>query len=223
MADTMPVPFVGHGSPMNAIGDNGCTRAADWRAHGDWRPSCGPADHFRPLPVVLGAAAEGEHATVWNQVHQAGALSMTSFVVGGEFAAKLVGPDGERRRLTEDEYRACCDLLWPEEAVEVEYDGKLTTGQAAKMLGVSRRTLTRMLDRGEIPCERMGKNHHRTVKLSDILDFRARNSVHMGEVYAALAQSERDVEVGRVGPAAELIDNLRADLERHSASERIAV
>ena len=66
-----------------AVADGDFARAADYRLHGDWRLSCGPTDHFRPLSVVLGATAEGEHATVWNQVYQAGALSMSSFTIGG--------------------------------------------------------------------------------------------------------------------------------------------
>lgn len=57
-------------------------RAADYRLHGDWRLACGPADHFDPLPVVLGAADPSEPVEVWNQAYQAGALSMTSFTFG---------------------------------------------------------------------------------------------------------------------------------------------
>lgn len=138
-------------------------------------------------------------------------------------AAELIGPDGERRQLTEEQYRSCCDLLWPEEPLAAEYDSRLTTGQAAEILGVSRRTLTRMLDRGEIPCERMGKNHHRSVKLADILDFKAQAAGYMSEVYAALACSERDVEAGRVAPVQELIDQLRDEFGLSASQERVAV
>lgn len=131
--------------------------------------------------------------------------------------AELVGPDGKRRQLTGEQYRACCDFLWPKEGIAAEYDGKrLTTGQAAKLLGISRRTLTRMLDRGEIPCERMGKNHHRSVKLADVLDFKAQAAGYMSEVYAALARSERDIEAGRVIPAEEVHATLRAELAQLS-------
>ena len=57
-------------------------RAADYREHGDWRLACGPADHFDPLTVVLGAADPGDPVHVWNQSYQAGCLSMTSFTIG---------------------------------------------------------------------------------------------------------------------------------------------
>ena len=91
-----------------------------------------------------------------------------------------------------------------------ECNSRLTTGQAAEMLGVSRRTLTRMLDRGEIPCERMGKNHHRSVMLADVLDFKAQAAGYMREVYESLAWSERDIEAGRVIPAEAVHAEMRA-------------
>lgn len=70
-------------SVADAVRSHEFARAADYRLHGDWRLACGPADHFDPLPVVLGAAVPDDAVTVWNQSYQAGALSMTSFTIGG--------------------------------------------------------------------------------------------------------------------------------------------
>jgi len=49
---------------------------------------------------------------------------------------------------------------------------RLSTSQAAEVLGVSRPTLVKMLDDGKIPFEQL--NVHRTVSLSDLLSFRER-------------------------------------------------
>lgn len=69
-------------SVAGAVRERDFARAADYRLHGDWRLACGPADHFGPLPVVLGAAAPEDKVSVWNQSYIAGTLSMTSFSIG---------------------------------------------------------------------------------------------------------------------------------------------
>ena len=49
---------------------------------------------------------------------------------------------------------------------------RLTTQEAAESLGVSRSTLVRMLDAGEIPFEKIRR--HRRLHLADVLQFRKR-------------------------------------------------
>lgn len=49
-------------------------------------------------------------------------------------------------------------------------DPWLTTGEVARLLDYSRRTVTRLLDAGEIPYERHGKGHRR-VRYSDVLRY----------------------------------------------------
>ena len=49
---------------------------------------------------------------------------------------------------------------------------RLTTQEAADMLGISRPTLVRMLEAGEIPFEKVRR--HRRLFLTDVLEFRER-------------------------------------------------
>jgi excisionase family DNA binding protein len=49
---------------------------------------------------------------------------------------------------------------------------RLTTSEAAEMLGISRPTLVKLLEDGEIPFEQ--PRRHRVLRLDDVLAFRAR-------------------------------------------------
>lgn len=64
------------------------------------------------------------------------------------------------------------DIAEPERAVAD--DERITTGEAARILGVSQRTLTRMLDAGMIPYTRMGERSYRFLRLSDVTDYKRR-------------------------------------------------
>jgi aromatic ring-opening dioxygenase catalytic subunit (LigB family) len=76
----MPVLFIGHGSPMNAIEDNPFRRS--WEALGqrfgkDWHPSF---EHFLPLFYAIGATQAGDRPKFFNDQFQLGAISMRSVV-----------------------------------------------------------------------------------------------------------------------------------------------
>ena len=78
---------------------------------------------------------------------------------GGVPGAFLQGVDGTRIPLTPDDYRRVREFLLAE---------------PERILGVSQRTLTRMLDAGMIPYTRMGERSYRFLRLSDVTDYKRR-------------------------------------------------
>jgi excisionase family DNA binding protein len=100
----------------------------------------------------------------------------------------LVAPDGKLVELPEE----IRNLLWHVvrdlangQAVMVQAtDPMLTTGQAAEILGVTRVTLVKLLESGEIPFHRVG--NHRRVKLVDVT------------AYVEAVQSRREAAINAV-------------------------
>lgn len=62
----------------------------------------------------------------------------------------------------------------------------MTTGEAARLLNVSPKTVARILDSGVIPFERAGRTGHRMVAADDVLRFKReserRRRIALGEM-----------------------------------------
>lgn len=89
---------------------------------------------------------------------------------------RLVGPDNESIELPDEVYeilvRVTSAMRAGNAVSVVPYAMRVSTQQAAEMLGISRPTFIRLLEQNEIPYEQPGR--HRRVKLADVLAYRDR-------------------------------------------------
>lgn len=109
-----------------------------------------------------------------------------------EAEAKLVGPDGKAEALPNNVYSFLLKLLAELKAGNpvtiVQNMQRLTTAEAARMLGVSRQYLVTLLEKGEIPFEKVGS--HRRVLVRDMLAYKARRDMERRNILDELARKE---------------------------------
>lgn len=88
--------------------------------------------------------------------------------------AKLVGPDGEIKPLPDSIYAFLVELiatLQQGKCVSIlQNQARLTTAEAASMLGVSRQFLVNLLEAGEIPHHKVGT--HRRIYVHDLMSYK---------------------------------------------------
>jgi excisionase family DNA binding protein len=97
---------------------------------------------------------------------------------GAEPSTRLTGPNGEHLVLPPEVFevlRGVIEAMASGQAVTIApVHQRLTTQEAADLLGISRPTLVKLLEAGEIPFEQPGR--HRRVRLADVLSYRERAS-----------------------------------------------
>jgi excisionase family DNA binding protein len=111
--------------------------------------------------------------------------------VHGSDRMELVGPDGTRMLLptpvSEVLYHVVLAMARGQAVTIAPHNQRLTTQEAADIVGVSRPTLVKLLDSGRIPFEQPGR--HRRVLLRDVLNFqeqrRAAREAGLDELVAA--------------------------------------
>jgi excisionase family DNA binding protein len=113
--------------------------------------------------------------------------------VAASTSTTLLGPAGERLVLPAEVFdvlRTVVDAMAEGQAVTiVPVHQRLTAQEAAELLGISRPTLVKLLERGEIPFEQPGR--HRRVRLADVIAYRDRAAVERrGALERMVAVSE---------------------------------
>lgn len=106
--------------------------------------------------------------------------------------AKLVGPTGEARLLPDSPYSFLVELIGllneGKSVMIVQNPAKLTTIEAASILGVSRQFLVNLLEKGEIPYHLVGT--HRRIYAQDLFRFKVQRDQQRHKVIRDLAQAE---------------------------------
>jgi excisionase family DNA binding protein len=106
--------------------------------------------------------------------------------------AKLVAPNGEARLLPDSLYSFLVELIGllneGKSVMIVQHQAKLTTVEAASILGVSRQFLVNLLEAGEIPYHMVGT--HRRIYAQDLFQYKGRRDGHRHKAIRELAQAE---------------------------------
>lgn len=109
----------------------------------------------------------------------------------------LSGPNGERLVLPPEVFEVLRDIVAAMargQAVTIApVHQRLTTQEAADLLGVSRPTLVKLLETGEIPFEQPGR--HRRVRLADVLAYRERSSVARRDALDRMVEIADDADM----------------------------
>ncbi len=108
--------------------------------------------------------------------------------------AKLVGPDGKTQNLPVSLYeflvKLIADLCEGQAVAIVQNDAQMTTVKGARMLGVSRQFLIKLLERGEIPHHMVGT--HRRIYVRDLLAYKAKRDSNRRKILDDLTRAEAE-------------------------------
>jgi len=112
--------------------------------------------------------------------------------------ARLVDSDGSEVEIPASAFAALRavvrDMAQGLTIILIPHDRELTTKEAADILGVSRPFLVRLLDRGEIPYDRVGT--HRRLNVEDVLAYRELRAARRREQLRELTELSEHVEGG---------------------------
>lgn len=106
--------------------------------------------------------------------------------------ARLIGPDGKAEILPSSLYSFLCNILGPlkdgHSVTILQSNASLTTTEAAKLLGVSRQHLIKLLENSEIAHHLVGT--HRRIYARDVFAYRAKRDTARRKNLDDLAREE---------------------------------
>jgi excisionase family DNA binding protein len=106
--------------------------------------------------------------------------------------AKLIGPDGESRPLPDSVYAFLVELVGALQQGKcitiLQNQARLTTAEAANMLGISRQFLVNLLEAGEIAHHKVGT--HRRIYVQDVMKYKAKRDDRRKKTLRELVAAE---------------------------------
>jgi excisionase family DNA binding protein len=116
----------------------------------------------------------------------------------GRSVARLVGPDGIEAQIPASAFAALQtavrDMAQGLTITLIPHDKHLTTREAADILNVSRPFLVKLLDRGDIPYDRVGT--HRRMRIEDVQAYRELRAARRREKLRELTELSEQLEGG---------------------------
>lgn len=102
----------------------------------------------------------------------------------GKGSAYITTGDGKAYPLDAEELRRAFAAIVHDNSAEM-----ITTGEAARILGVSAKTVARMLDAGEIPFVRYGAKGNRMVSRAQVVAYRDKSESHSHEALETMREA----------------------------------
>ena len=131
-----------------------------------------------------------------------GLLDLAKFMERHIGPGMLLSPDGEQIPLPSEVYRVLVNVVQAMregEAISVlPHKQRLTTQEAADFLGISRPTIVKLLERGEIAFEQPGQ--HRRVVLSDLLAYQRKRRKERRATLNRMTEEASEAGIYEGGP-----------------------
>ncbi|MBE6484421.1 MAG: helix-turn-helix domain-containing protein [Actinomycetaceae bacterium] len=124
-------------------------------------------------------------------------LDLSRFLEQVTEPAALIGPDGQTVGLPSEIYEVLINVVHAMSqgrAITVApVDQVLTTQETADFLGISRPTLVKLLESGQIPFERPAAGRHRRVRLADVVAYQQRSTQERSSALDAMTREAAEL------------------------------